>query len=73
MFGIDAIAGLAGGLSGGGGGGKAPSSTKQSQDGNTLSSGGGGFNVGGGTPKWVWPVLLGFGGVGLLVFLWKKL
>lgn len=45
MFGLDTVAGLAGGLMGGGS--SAPSSAKGEQSNNSLSSGGG-FNVGGG-------------------------
>ena len=70
MFGIDAIAGIAGGLLGGDkGGGGGP--IKQSQDGNQLHSGSGEFNFGGGkTPGWLWPVVLGVVAiVGLLA--WK--
>lgn len=69
MFGIDAIAGIAGGLLGGDkGGGGGP--VKQSQDGNKLSSGGT-FNVGGGSvPGWLWPVLLVVGGLAAL-FMWQ--
>ncbi len=66
---IGAVASVAGGLLGPkGGGGGAP--VRQSQDGNTLSSGSGGFSVGGGAPKWVWPVVLGVVSVAVL-FIWK--
>lgn len=68
------LLGMAGGLLGGGGGGggmSGPSSSaKGSQDGNALSSGAGGFSVGGGAPRWLWPVVIGV--VALVgLFMWK--
>lgn len=56
MFGLDTIAGVAGGLAGGGGG---PSSARGSQDGNTLGSGTAGSVLGSGAPPWLWPVVIG--------------
>ena len=60
----------AAGLLGGGDKGAAGGPIKQSQDGNSLTSGTGDFSVGGGPPKWLWPVVLGVVAVvGLLA--WK--
>ena len=70
MFGIDAIAGIAGGLLGGGdkGGGGGP--IKQDQTGQ-LSSGSGEFNFGGSkTPGWIWPVVIGVVAI-VGLFIWK--
>lgn len=73
MFGLSAVADIAGGLLGGGGKSSAPGVQRGSQDGNTLRSGTGDFTVG--LPKWaliagaVGAVLLLGGG---LWFLFKR-
>lgn len=50
MFGLTAVADIAGGFLGGGKGGAPGGPIRQSQDGNTLRSGTGDFTVG--LPKW---------------------